>query len=375
MDDPKDILIAGGGVAGMSAAIMLARTGRSVRLIEADPAWRALGAGMTLNGGTFRAFDQMGLLDDVLAGGASGGVGGLFLADGTVIPTGGPIASPFGPGIPAIGGIMRPVLHDILQRATRAAGVEVGLGRRLIGLRQDAEKVTAELDDGSNLSCDLLVGADGINSKIRALVFSEAPAPAFTGQGCWRAVLDRPPEITGSTLFLGRQKCGLNPVSAEQMYMFLTPTVKDNPWFPESKWVELLRAELEEFTAPLVRRISDGLNGASQIVYRPLEAGIVPNPWYRGRVLLIGDAAHTPTPHSAFGAGLGVEDAIVLAQELDVRDGLERALGRFMERRYERCRAVVDGSILMGELEQRSAGQEEMGRAMRGLGRVVIQPI
>jgi 2-polyprenyl-6-methoxyphenol hydroxylase-like FAD-dependent oxidoreductase len=295
-------------------------------------------------------------------------------ADGTVMFAAPPV-SPYGPDMPGVGGIMRPMLHGILQRATRAAGVEVGLGQRLVGIEQGAEGVTAELSDGSRASFDLLVGADGINSTVRSILFPEAPLPAFTGQGCWRAVVPRPPELTGPMMFFGRQKCGLNPVSEAQMYLFLLQNVADNRWLPEAQWPELLKAELEEFTAPLLRTISDELDHASLIVYRPLEAGMTPPPWHRGRVLLIGDAAHATTPHSAYGAALGIEDAIVLAEELATGGGLEAALQRFMDRRYERCRAVVEGSVLQGELEQRGASMEEFSQASQAVSRVVLQPI
>ena len=374
MDDPRTILIVGGGVGGMCAAIALARSGRSVRLIDADPDWRALGAGMTLNGGALRAFHQLGLLDEVASKGACGGAATLCRPDGVILFAAPPV-SPFGPGVPGVGGIMRPVLHEILQQHTRAAGVEIGLGQRLVGLQQGSGGVTAQFADGSRATFDLLVGADGINSTVRSIVFPDAPVPAFTGQGCWRAVVSRPAEVTGPLMFFGRQKCGLNPVSKDQMYLFLLQNVKDNRWLPENEWPQLLRAELEEFTAPMLRRVSDELDTASLIVYRPLEAGLVPSPWFRGRVLMIGDAAHATTPHSAYGAALAIEDAVVLAEELDAGGGLHLALDRFMDRRFERCRAVVEGSVLQGELEQRGASMDEFNQASRAVSQVIVEPI
>jgi 2-polyprenyl-6-methoxyphenol hydroxylase-like FAD-dependent oxidoreductase len=79
---------------------------------------------------------------------------------------------------------------------------------------------------------------------------------------------------------------------------------------------------------------------------------MLPPPWHRGRVLLIGDAAHTTTPHMAAGAGIAVEDSIVLAQLLQSEDSLQVALEKFMTRRYERCRMVVENSFLLGEWEK-----------------------
>jgi 2-polyprenyl-6-methoxyphenol hydroxylase-like FAD-dependent oxidoreductase len=85
---------------------------------------------------------------------------------------------------------------------------------------------------------------------------------------------------------------------------------------------------------------------------RPLQAILLPPPWYRGRVLLIGDAAHSTTPHLAMGAGIAIEDAAVLGEELGSCDSLEEALEAFMERRFDRCRLVVENSLQLGEWEK-----------------------
>ena len=98
--------------------------------------------------------------------------------------------------------------------------------------------------------------------------------------------------------------------------------------------------------------IRDGLNPQSRIVYRPFWAVLVPPAWHRGRVVMIGDAVHATTPHLASGAGIGIEDAIVLAQELERNDDVEQALTAFTARRYERCRTVVENSLRLGDMER-----------------------
>jgi 2-polyprenyl-6-methoxyphenol hydroxylase-like FAD-dependent oxidoreductase len=89
-----------------------------------------------------------------------------------------------------------------------------------------------------------------------------------------------------------------------------------------------------------------------QVVWRALEVLLVPDPWHRGRVVLIGDAAHTTTPHLASGAGIAIEDAIVLGEELTGNRALDAALDRFMDRRFDRCRMVVENSVQLGEWEK-----------------------
>jgi 2-polyprenyl-6-methoxyphenol hydroxylase-like FAD-dependent oxidoreductase len=87
-------------------------------------------------------------------------------------------------------------------------------------------------------------------------------------------------------------------------------------------------------------------------VYRPLEALLLPRPWYRGRVLLIGDAAHATTPHLGQGSAQAVEDAVVLGELLARNAPVEGLLEEFMQRRYERCRFIVESSLQLGEWEQ-----------------------
>ncbi|HEY5963708.1 MAG TPA: FAD-dependent monooxygenase, partial [Xanthobacteraceae bacterium] len=127
---------------------------------------------------------------------------------------------------------------------------------------------------------------------------------------------------------------------------------------------ELLAAQLRNFGGVL-GAIRDGLGPASRINYRPLEKVIQPRPWHRGRAILVGDAAHATTPHLASGAGLAVEDALILAEFLASGIAVDEALTRFTARRYERCRMVVENSVRLGELEMRHAPGEEQAALQR----------
>jgi 2-polyprenyl-6-methoxyphenol hydroxylase-like FAD-dependent oxidoreductase len=278
-------------------------------------------------------------------------------------------------GVPAGGGILRPVLHQILAESTRALGARVRPGVRIASLEERGAQVTVRSTDGEQLSYDLVVGADGLHSQVRDLIFPNAPRPRFTGQGCWRAVFDRPPDIDRVQMFMdSHHKAGLNPVSRDEMYMFLLEHVPDNRRMPEEQWVPLLAERLSPFGG-IWLTLRDGLSHRSRVNYRPLETLLLPAPWFRGRVLLIGDAAHATTPHAAYGCGLAVEDAIVLAEELVGESSLEAALSRFMQRRFDRCKAVVEGSARLGELEMAHAPLGEHQMATTALTRAIAQPI
>ena len=347
----KSILIVGGGVGGMAAAISLSHTGHKVELIDLDAQWRVYGAGITITGPTLRAFKALGVLPEIQQQAYTGEGIQVCSTDGArlaVLPT------PVRPedGIPGCGGIMRPVLHKILSERVLAAGVNVRLGLTVEKLTQSANQVEVTLTDGSSSVRDLVIGADGLFSQIRHMIFPDSPAPEYTGQSAWRAQLQRPPEIDRRHFFLGGPyKVGLTPVSNERMYMFLLENSPEKRRIPE----EDLAAELERLTRAyggIIREIGKSLTAENTIVHRPLEAFLLPGPWYRGRVLLIGDAAHPTTPQLASGAGLAAEDGLVLAEEMAKSADIDLALKRYMARRYERCLLVVRNSLEIGRREQ-----------------------
>ncbi|UAJ12569.1 FAD-dependent oxidoreductase [Polymorphobacter megasporae] len=344
------VLVVGGGIGGMTAALALARRGVAVTLIDSDPNWRVYGAGITITGMSLRAFDDLGVLDDIRTRGFVHNGMRPKRFDGAAL--GEPRFAP--PGSPPImygGGVMRPVLHDILSTRVRSAGVEVRLGVTVATLDQDDDGVDVALTDGTTARYDLVVGADGIFSKMRNMIFPDAAKPKFTDQGCWRIVADRPPEIDRAEIYFGGPlKIGMSPISQDEMYVFLLEHVPGNPWFAPKMHIEHLSALMAPFGG-IVPTIRAGLGEHSQINYRPLEWLLLTDPWYLGRVVLIGDAAHATTPHMASGAGLAVEDGLVLADELARTDDVAAALRAFMDRRYERAKLVVETSVRQGEME------------------------
>lgn len=361
----QHILIVGGGFSGMAAAIQLRKQGLNVDLVEIDEGWRSYGAGISLGGATLRAFRTLGILDEFLRDGHA--------ADGVEIftPTGHPIATLptpriAGADVPGGGAIMRPVLARILSDATRASGTRVRLGTSFSRIEQDAEGVDVTFTDGQKQRYDLVIGADGLYSKLRETLFPAAPKPAYSGQCVWRAVLPRPPEVKTAMMWLGSKiKVGVNPVSQEEMYLFVTEDRASNDRLAPTQFHGLLTALLAPFPAALIQTLRNQLRPDSQIVYRPLESLLLPQPWYQGRVVLIGDAVHATTPHMASGACIGIEDAIVLADELAQADTLAAALEKFQNRRWERCRMVVENSARLGEIEIAGGDKDEHGRIMR----------
>jgi 2-polyprenyl-6-methoxyphenol hydroxylase-like FAD-dependent oxidoreductase len=375
MNSVKHVLIVGGGIAGMTLAIGLRRLGILVQVAELDPNWRVYGAGITITGPTLRALDELGLLERVLDEGCGYEAIRICDAAGKVILPSRVTGQPFGPRIPNGGGILRPVLHRMLAEATRVAGAEVRLGTGVAAIEQNNDTITVAFTDGTRSSYDLVFGADGVHSRMRELLFPNAPKPKFTGQGCWRAVLARPADVDCAQVFVGGPvKAGVTPVSRTQMYMFLLQHAPDNPRMAESHWPQLLKEQLHGFGG-LLGDIRDDLNASSMINYRPLEALLLPPPWHSGRALLIGDAAHATTPHLASGAGLAIEDSLVLCSLLRAGIPLSSVFDRFMARRYERCRLVVENSVRLGEMEIHQAPADEQAELARASAEVLREPI
>jgi 2-polyprenyl-6-methoxyphenol hydroxylase-like FAD-dependent oxidoreductase len=371
----EKVLIIGGGFSGMAAAIELRRQGVEVDLVEIDPGWRSYGAGISLGGAALRALRRLGVLDAFLAHGAASDNVEVFIPTGMKVAT---LPTPrlAGPDVPGNAGIMRPVLARILAEATRAAGANVRLGCTFTRIEQDEDGVDVTFSDASRARYDLVIGADGLYSKVRETVFPDAPKPRYTGQGVWRAVLPRPQEVNCTMMWVGQKiKTGLNPVSRDEMYLFVTEDRAQNTHVATADFQAHLKGLLAGFPAPLMQQVSQQLDAHAQIIYRPLESLLLPAPWYQGRVVLIGDTVHATTPHMAAGACIGIEDAIVLADEVGKGGTIGAALARYQERRWERCRMVVVNSGRLGEIEIAGGDKEEHGNIMRETLMALAAPI
>jgi 2-polyprenyl-6-methoxyphenol hydroxylase-like FAD-dependent oxidoreductase len=358
------VLIVGGGVGGMACAICMRRADMQVDLVEIDPNWKIQGAGITITGPTLRALKTLGVLDEVKAQGATWNGAYIFTRSGRPIQE--MDIPPIADDLPGTGGILRPALHRILSERTLATGANVRLGTTVESVSQQPDGVDVTFSDGRRERYDLMVSSDGVSSRMREQIFPEAPRPKFTGQMIYRIVAERPAGFDRTHFYMGEDtKLGFNPVSSTHMYMFLLEHRPDHQWVPIAEQPQRLFDLMADWggIVPEVRKTVMTTN-AHTINYRPLEAILMPKPWYRGRVVLIGDAAHATTPHLASGAGMAIEDGIVLADELTRADSVDTGLARFMERRFDRGKLVVENSLRLGEIEMNHGSPQEHTRIM-----------
>jgi 2-polyprenyl-6-methoxyphenol hydroxylase-like FAD-dependent oxidoreductase len=145
-------------------------------------------------------------------------------------------------------------------------------------------------------------------------------------------------------------KVGFVPLSPDLMYMLIVSAEPNNPRFADASLAVEMRSRLKGYTG-FVAEMAELIVDPAEVVYRPLETMLLPAPWMKGRVLLIGDAAHATTPHLAQGAAMAIEDAVLLGELLgrDAEPGT--LLDEFMARRFDRAKFVVDSSRQIGEWE------------------------
>lgn len=338
-----NVLIVGGGTAGSALAILLARSGVAVDIAEIEPEPSTLGSGITLQGNALRVLRDLGVWEQVSAAGFAFDSLGLRAPDGGLLATI-PDARTGGPDLPATLGLNRPELAAIMAGAVRGAGARVRLGRTVNVLTDTGDAVHVVFSDGATGDYDLVVGADGIRSKVRGLIGVDA-APEPTGMGIWRIHTRRPKEVERTDLCYGGPCfiAGYCPTSSDTMYAYLVE--KARPRESVGDKAVHMRA-LAEGYGGVWDEIRADITDPARINYTWFESLLVDRPWNRGRVVLIGDAAHACPPTLAQGAAQCLEDAAVLAELLLAADRLDQELfDVFMDRRHARVKAVVEASV------------------------------
>jgi 2-polyprenyl-6-methoxyphenol hydroxylase-like FAD-dependent oxidoreductase len=351
--DVKKVLVVGGGIGGLSSAISLRRRGIDVDVVELNPRWDVYGVGMIQPPNALRALGQLGLAKDCVEVGAPMDGTRSHDRDGNILAD---IDFDLPPGVPfpPMNGLPRPALHKILTSRTLELGADVRVGTTLTALDQTDDGVEVSFTDDTSRTYDLVVGADGINSQVRQTVFGSELKAEYSGQVCWRYNLPKYPGLTRLWMFNGpKGRSGFVPLGENLMYILLIEKPPDDSpvHLSQDGLAERFRHRLAPYGGP-VAEVRDQIADDAKVVYRAVDTIFVPAPWYRGRVLLIGDAAHATSPHVGQGAAQAIEDAVVLGEELTSDATLEQALENFMARRFERCKIVVEGSRQIGQWEQ-----------------------
>jgi len=335
----RRVLVVGAGIAGLTTAAALRRQSIDVDVLEIGHSWLVSGSGIQQQANVVRALAGLGFRDEFLAAGfgfsrvRNYDRDGRLLAE-TVLPR------PAGFDSPAMIGIGRGVLHQLLQSAATRAGARVHLGTSIASIREVVGGAHVELTDGTSQRFDLVVGADGLHSRVRHQCFGESLLAQQLGQSLWSCVVPRPPELDALLVQSATDgHCGACPISPTQAYLFVTARTEPGADPSRRRLPAQMRALMAGF-AGAVGALRELVTDELPVGCRRLETLLVTGDWFRGHVLLIGDAAHACAPHLGQGAGMAIEDAVVLAEELGQAQPMGQALARFMDRRRERVEFV-----------------------------------
>jgi 2-polyprenyl-6-methoxyphenol hydroxylase-like FAD-dependent oxidoreductase len=345
MSDVKSVLIVGAGIGGAMAAYTLARTGIKTHCVEIGPKSSVAGTGICLLHNTIRAMRQVELAEPCLEYGQTIDYFRQFDAAGNQINE-----HPTPPGI----GIKRPDLAHVLESAALEAGAKIEYGTTVAELEDLGDRVRVVFSNGDVGEYDIVVGADGGYSKIRRKVFGAEYDAEFVGQSCWRFSAPRLPEHDGFWLFRHNGAgVGAIPTSKDGCYLFILENSDKPLHMPDDKLDVLLKDRLAAYTAPLIRQAVEQLTSPKQVLFRPFDARLMPGPWWhKGRVVLMGDAAHAPTPQLTSGGGMAIEDAVVLAECLAAAGTAAQALEAYSNRRIPRVKRIWESSFQISRWER-----------------------
>ncbi len=359
------VLVVGAGIGGLGAAIALTQRGIDVEVIEIKPEFSVYGVGINQPANSLRALRSLGVLERCLAVGYQFDQCDFYGSDGEHL-----VNIPYGfsgTDVPCNNALSRLDLHQILLERAEDVGIKIHYNTSVRDLIDRGDGVDTELTDGRREVYDLVVAFDGIKSWTRRKLFGNQFDPVHSGFGVLRITLPRPAEVTGMRVYqaLG-VKLGFCPLSERSMYMFVVTAQPADVVHEPASLGDLLRSQLEPF-GDLPGRVRESISGPEGIVYSPISDVMLPLPWFTGRVGVLGDAAHACAPHLTQGAGMALEDGVVLAEMLADGAPIDDTLRRFGERRFPRAKLVQDVShqILANEMSINADNYAAAVEAMR----------
>jgi 2-polyprenyl-6-methoxyphenol hydroxylase-like FAD-dependent oxidoreductase len=347
----KKFAIAGAGIGGLSLAIAMQRKGFDVMVYENATELKPLGAGLALAANAIKAFNEIGIGNEVLKAGKK--LKSLQIKDQKGNVLSGVDSEVLTEKLGATNNftIHRADLHEVLLNQIKPGTLQLGKG--VVDFDQTGDKVILKFIDGSVGASDYLIVADGIHSNIRKKLLPDS-APRYAGYTCWRAVIDNVPNgfdfETTSETWGQNGRFGIAPLTDNRVYWFacINASQKD-PIMREFK-TDDLKSWFRNFHHPIPQLLeftrNDQLIWSDIIDLKPLKQ------FAFDKVVLMGDAAHATTPNMGQGACMAIEDAAILANIIEANDNIEMAFKNFEQKRIARTTRIVKNSWNIGKVAQ-----------------------
>ncbi|MEV5755147.1 FAD-dependent oxidoreductase [Actinoallomurus sp. NPDC052308] len=345
-------VVIGGGIGGLSTAVGLHRIGWRVTVLERAARPREAGAGISLLTNAQRALDWLGVGDAVRRRAATMMPGG----EGLRAPSGRRLQRPADPRFLRERGLTllilpRPDLHRVLREALPPGALRTGADAVQVDDLPDGAAVRYRGENGEEVVAgDLVVAADGTNSRIRRARWPESPPPVYSGHSVWRGIaegVDGRVEPGGSTWGRGLE-FGRMPLPGDRVYWFAVANTPEGARYDDDH-AEVTR-RFGSWHDPIPALIA--ATPPDRVLHHDVFELAEPLPGYvSGRVALLGDAAHAMTSDMGQGACQALEDAAVLGAALAAETDVPSALARYDEQRRPRSQAIAQASRRMGELK------------------------
>jgi 2-polyprenyl-6-methoxyphenol hydroxylase-like FAD-dependent oxidoreductase len=356
------ITIIGGGIAGLTTALALNKLGFQCEVYERAIQLNEVGAGIWMQPNALKVLNWLGLGTIVRQSGVL--LDQVDITNSKLLPfkitVREVVQDDKGNKIVAI---HRATLQKILNEALPKDTVKLGYEFNSLDYSDNHVKISV---GDKEIATDLLIGADGINSKVRDNIFFNT-SKRFSGQTCWRGIsnIGLPKEFQNSGIESWGKKIrfGFSQISENQVYWFAVVNAKENG----TDKTATIKSELQQIYKgfhPLVLKIIDQTK-AEKIIRSDISDLKRLDKWYKDKVVLVGDAAHATTPNMGQGAGQGIEDAYYLANFLAKHTQIEQALQLFESTRREKVDYVVNNSWRFGQMAHSSFGQLVMKAIMK----------
>jgi 2-polyprenyl-6-methoxyphenol hydroxylase-like FAD-dependent oxidoreductase len=344
----KKIAIIGGGIGGLTTAIALQQKGFEVKVFEAAPEIREVGAGLWVAPNAINVFERLGIANAVKSAGNQ--LNTSYLGDhfGNVLTKidFNKIIEKYDNGTTAI---HRAKLQNILFNLIKPGSVETG--KKLKNIVSSEGGIHLQFEDGTTADSTILIGADGIHSVVRKHLFGEIPL-RYSGQTCWRGIakMQLPNPKVAAELWgkKGGLRSSYSQINADDVYWYITEKTEKGHKINQNEIKSYLLNLVAEFNSD-IQNVVQNTEKEAIIQSDLFDIKPIPN-WYKGNIVLLGDAAHATTPNLGQGACQAIEDGYFLAESLSQYPSVEEAFKLYQNKRKPKADFVTKTSLQIAQV-------------------------